>query len=116
MTSMGRRKSVWLDAPPRMTRRPRKKGGFNYYYQAGGKKIPLGSNLIAAKAEWARLEGGTAAWTFPRVASKYRELFPGLRPSTQAHYEHALRNLEVTFRKFTLDQIKPHHVKSYIRQ
>src|SRR5689334_19699256 len=105
MSLMGRRKTVWLDAPPRMTRRSRKKGGFNYYYQAGGKKIPLGTNLIAAKAEWARLEGGNHVKLFPQVTEEYRKLFPGLRPSTQKHYENALQNLELAFRKFTLEQI-----------
>lgn len=113
---MGRPKSVWLDAPPRMTRRARKKGGFNYYYQAGGKKIPLGENEIAAKAEWARLEAGTVAWTFPRITVEYRKLFKGFSTSTQKHYETALRNLEVYLRKFTLEQVKPHHVKKYIRE
>jgi integrase len=113
---MGRPKSVWLDMPPRLQPRARRKGGFNYYYQAGGKKIPLGTNLIAAKQEWARLEAGTAAWTFPRVATEYRKLFPGLKKSTREHYEGALRNLEVYLRRYTLDQVKPHHVKKYIRE
>lgn len=113
---MGRPKSVWLDLPPRMSARRLKKA-IRYYYQAGGKKIPLGTNLIAAKAEWARLEAGTADWTFPRVAEQYRiKLFSGFRATTQKHYETALRNLEVTFRRFTLDQVKPHHVKKYIRE
>jgi integrase len=113
---MGRPKTAWLDGPPRMSRRPRKRGGFNYYYQAAGKKTPLGQNLVAAKAEWARLEAGTVAWTFPRVAGEYRKLFSGFKLSTRRHYETALRNLEGTFRKFTLEQIKPHHIKTYIRQ
>lgn len=116
MILMGRPKSEWLDGPPRMTRRARKKGGFNYYYQAAGKKIPLKSNLIAAKQEWARLEAGTAAWTFPRIATEYRKLFPGFAQSTREHYEGALRNLEVYLRRFTLEQVKPHHVKKYIRE
>lgn len=116
MVGMGRPKKSWPDGPPRMDRRPRKKGGFNYYYQAARKKIALGNNLEAAKQEWARLESGTSVWTFPRITAKYRELFDGFKSSTQNHYETALRNLEVVFRKFTLDQIKPHHVKAYIRQ
>lgn len=115
MNAMGRPKSVWLDAPPRMTRRPRKKGGFNYYYQADRKKIALGTNEIAAKQEWARLEAGTVAWTFPRIAAEYRKLFPTFSASTRKHYETALRNLEVYLRRFTLEQVKPHHIKKYIR-
>lgn len=116
MSLMGRPKKVYQGVPPRMQPRPRKKGGFNYYYQAAGKKIPLGSNLIAAKQEWVRLEAGTAAWTFPRVAAEYRKLFPGFKQSTRSHYEGALRNLEVYLRRFTLDQVKPHHIKKYIRE
>jgi len=116
IAGMGRPKSVWLDAPPRMTRRARKKGGFNYYYQAGGKKIPLGNNEIAAKQEWSRLEAGTVAWTFPRIAAEYRKLFPGFSVSTRKHYETALRNLEVYLRRYTLEQVKPHHIKKYIRE
>ncbi len=115
MILMGRPKTVWKDMPPRLQPRPRKKGGFNYYYQAAGKKIPLGSNLIAAKQEWVRLEAGTVAWTFPRVTAEYRKLFDGFRPSTRKHYETALRNLEVYLKRYTLDQVKPHHVKKYIR-
>lgn len=111
---MGKPKTSWLDGPPRMTRRP-KKNGFNYYYQAGGRKIPLGDNLIAAKAEWARLESGHHVKLFPEVATLYRALFPGFAVSTRAHYETALQNLERTFAKFALEQIKPHHVKTYIR-
>lgn len=112
---MGRPKSVWLDLPPRMSAR-RLKRAVRYYYQAGGKKVPLGTNLISAKEEWARLEAGNTTWTFPLVADEYRKLFQSFRPSTRKHYETALRNLEVTFRKFTLDQIRPHHVKKYIRE
>lgn len=113
---MGRRKSTWPDGPPRMTRRP-KKDGFNYYYQTGRKKIPLGDNLIAAKQEWARLEAGHHVKTFSEVAKEYRKLiFPGFEPSTRQHYETALKNLELTFGKLTLEQIRPHHVKTYIRQ
>ncbi len=114
---MGRPKKRWPDGPPRMDRRPRKrKGGFNYYYQSAGKKIPLGNNLILAKQKWAELEAGTAAWTFPRVAIEYRKLFNGFALSTRKHYETALRNLEVYLRKYTLEQVKPHHVKKYIRE
>lgn len=113
---MGKPKKSWPDGPPRMDRRPRKRGGYNYYYQTSGKKIPLGDNLIAAKAEWARLEAGHNVKLFPQVANEYRKLFPGLALSTQEHYELALQNLERTFAKYTLEQIKPHHVKTYIRQ
>ena len=115
-SNMGREKKVWRNDPPRFQPRVMPSGKILYYYQAAGKKIPLGSNLVAAKAEWARLEAGHHVKHFPEVAAEYRKLFPGFALSTRTHYEGALRNLELTFRKFTLEQIKPHHVKTYIRQ
>ena len=114
---MGRPKTSWVDAPPRMTRRPRKRlGGFLYYYQAAGKKIPLGSNLLTAKEEWARLERRGPKTLFPDVAKLYRACFKDFSISTRDHYERALRNLEVYFRKHTLEQVQPHHVKAYLRK
>lgn len=113
---MGRPKTSWVDAPPRMTRRPRKrKGGFLYYYQSAGKKIPLGANLLAAKEEWARLESRGPKVLFPHVARLYRETFKPFSASTKDHYERALRNLEVYFRRFAMDQIEPRHIKKYLR-
>jgi integrase len=113
---MGRPKTSWIDAPPRMTRRPRRKGGFHYYYQAAGKKTPLGTNLITAKEEWARLESNGPKVLFPHVARLYRDAFKDFAASTRDHYERALRNLEVYFRKFTLEQMQPRHVKMYLRK
>lgn len=111
---MGRPKSVWHDLPPRMGAR-RLKGSVRYYYTGGGSKIPLGSDLIAAKQEWARLEAG-AARTFPAIAKLYRQTFDGLSRSTRRHYEAALQNLELAFRAWTLEQIEPVDVKKYMRQ
>lgn len=107
---------MWLDLPPRMTARRLASGRVLYYYQAAGKKVPLGSNIETARREWARLEAGGPALLFPAVAKLYREaVFPGLALSTRAHYEIALRNLEDALRAFTLEQVQPKHVKAYMR-
>lgn len=116
IAGMGRPKKSWLDLPPRMCAR-RLKNSVRYYYQAGGKKIPLGTNLLDAKEEWARLEANGPKLLFPKVARQYRAaMFPSFSASTKDHYERALRNLEVYLRKFTLEQIQPRHVKNYLRK
>ena len=117
MAGMGRPKSVWHDLPPRMSARRLKKS-IRYYYQANSKKIALGSDLIAAKEEWARLERHGPKLLFPNVSRLYRDTdeFRGFSVSTKDHYERALRNLEVYFRKYALEQIQPRHVKNYLRK
>lgn len=113
---MGRPKSAWHDLPPRMAARRLASGKVLYYYQAGGKKIPLGANLIAAKEEWARLDANGPKLLFPKVAKQYRmALFDGFSASTKDHYERALRSLEVYLRRYTLEQIQPRHVKKWLR-
>jgi integrase len=112
---MGRPKRAWFDLPPRMTARPLKKS-IRYYYQAAGRKIPLGTNLLAAKEEWARLEASGPRLLFPGVAALYRKTFEHFSESTKDHYERALRNLEVYFRRYSLEQIQPRHIKQYLRK
>lgn len=113
---MGRRKSVWLDLPPRMTARRLRGGTVLFYYQAAGKKTPLGADKIAAQQEWARLEAGSSK-AFPAIAAMYRAvMLPGLALSTRRHYDTALQNLELAFRKWTLEQIEPADVKGYMRR
>src|SRR3954468_15207764 len=88
---VGRRKWVWHDLPPRMKARRLASGKVLYYYQAGGKQIALGSNLIMAREEWARLEGGAAGSRWPHITKLYREaVFPSLAVGTRAHYTIAL--------------------------
>jgi integrase len=89
-----------------------------YYYQAAGKQKPLGSNLVAAKEEWARLEaGGASAEKFPTVTALYRKAaFQNFSLSTRDHYGRALDNLDLAFKVFTLEQIEPKHVKQYMRR
>lgn len=117
MIDMGRPKSAWLDLPPRMTARKLASGKVLYYYQARGRKIPLGSNLLAAKQEWARLESGSVENAFPTIVRQYKEAaYPDFAPGTRKHYDVALRNLEAAFKDFSLEQIEPQDVKQYIRR
>src|SRR5688572_13795478 len=118
MILMGRPKTTWQDLPPRMTARRLRSGKTLYYYQSGGKKTPLGPDRIEANKEWARLEAGQPAVTsFPHVTRLYREaMFQTFRLSTKKHYEIALTNLDVAFASFSLEQIEPKHVKSYMRR
>lgn len=119
MMEMGRRKWVWTDLPPRMKARKLASGKVLYYYQAGGKQIPLGANRISALEEWARLEaGGTKAALFPRITAIYRKspAFTALAHSTRQHYVIALDNLDRAFKAFRLEQIEPKNVKDYIRK
>lgn len=121
---MGRRKTVWLDLPPRMTARTMPSGKILYYYQAAGGKIPLGSDLAAALKEWAALDGGGArTLLFPEIAQLFKAaVYPHLKPSSKKHYDTAIGDegekagLLGAFAAFTLEQIEPQDVKKYIRQ
>lgn len=89
-----------------------------YYYQAAGKQIPLGSNRLEANEKWAQLEAGSGTTRrFPQVSAEYRKAtFSTFALSTREHYSTALNNLDSYFRKFTLEQIEPRHVKLYMRR
>lgn len=115
-SGMGRPKSVWHDLPPRMSARRLASGKVLYYYQAAGKKIPLGSNLLAAKQEWARHEAGPRT-LFPDISKLYRAAaLPTLAFDTKKHYEGALKRLDAYLEKVSLEQIEPKHVKDYLRR
>jgi hypothetical protein len=73
---------VWHDLPPRMKARRLASGKVLYYYQAGGKQIALGSNLITAREEWARLEGGAAGQSL----APHHEALPGRRVPLPRHW------------------------------
>lgn len=116
---MGRRRSVWFDMPPRMKPRQLSSGKILYYYRVGKKEIPLGSNLVAAREEWARLEaGGTATAKWPAVTKLYREseAFRSLAFNTRKHYGPALDHWDAYFKNFTLEQVEPKHIKQYMRK
>lgn len=121
MSDMGRRKTVNPDLPPRMTARPRKTGGFNYYY--GQDKIPLGADLNRAKLKWAELEVG-GNFTSPKyieIAERWEReaIHIGRRkknrsPKTQKEYRASLKELRKAFKDFLLEQIQPVHVRQYL--
>lgn len=114
MMDMGRPKGRFSDLPPRMT--ARESGGKLYYYrQAAGKKTPLGADKAAALRLWARLEAGGIETGFLAVSEAYREhIKKHLTRESWQHYRLALDNLDESFGKGKLEQIEPHHVKTYI--
>lgn len=100
-----------------MTAREMPSGKVLYYYQAAGKKIPLGADKAAALRLWAREDAGAIGSAFLAVSDAYLEhLKPNLTPDSYRHYEIALENLGLTFAKFRLEQLEPHHVRGYIRK
>lgn len=117
MTEVGRRKTVWVDTPPRMKPRRLKSGKILYYYRAGKKEIPLGSNRTIANEEWTRLEnGGAAVKLWPAVTALYRkDVFPDLAINTRRRYGAALDNWDAYFKLFSLEQVEPQHIKKYMR-
>ena len=119
MIGMGRPKTAHKDLPQRMVARVLAHGKRLFYYKVGKRKIPLGSDLNAARVKWAELESvpNPNGLLFPKVAEQYAASeIPKLRRSTQREYERAVKNLSVSFAKFSLEQIKPGHVQDYIER
>lgn len=104
------------DLPPRMVARTLKSGKRLFYYN-GPRRIPLGSDLNAAREEWARLENSAGiADRFPAIAEGYsKRIIPTLRLSSQTEYHRAVKNLTKAFGKFALDEIRPADVKEHMR-
>lgn len=118
-TDMGRPKSVYLELPPRMTARRLKRGTVRYYYTGGGKRIPLGSDLNAARIEWARMENrgsGTGLTGYAAVARRWEReaLGKGTARETQRAYGIALKFLLLAFQNHTLEEIKPVNIREYL--
>lgn len=110
---MGRPKKYQL--PPKMTARTLKSGKVLYYYQSGGKKIPLGSDLIAAKKEWLKLDTPERENGFRTVAERYRkEALPLKSYKTQKDQDGQLDHLIEAYKEFSLDDIEPQHVRQYL--
>jgi integrase len=92
-------------------------GKVHYYHQANGRKRPLGTDKAEALRQWAILEAGTIGSGFIPVSDAYEaHIIPLLKGSSPRHYEIALRNLRESFGRGSLEQIKPAHVKQYIRR
>ena len=117
MLDMGRPKTVFLDLPPRMTARKSKSGSVRYYYNKGGKKLALGSDLNRARTEWAKHENGIQGEgaTYSEAADRWeREELHKRAPKTQFDYLRALKTLYPAFKPFSLEQIQPLHVRQYL--
>jgi integrase len=117
---MGRpRNPANKDLPPGMTRRVLKSGAVHYYAAASeGKKIPLGSDLAAARIKWAELKQGNAAAAldlFAAVSARFRtEALPKKSPKTQREYGYSLNRLEIAFKGARLCKIQPMHIRQYL--
>jgi integrase len=114
---MGRPKGRFRDLPEHMT--ARESGGkLHFYYQANGRKKPLGTDKAEALRQWAILEAGGIGSSFIPVSDAYEEFvlktFTSI--SSQRHYKTALKQLRKSFGKAKLEQIEPKHVKAYIRR
>lgn len=115
MTDMGRPKSEYPDLPPRMAARKLKSGGVLFYYQAGGKKIPLGGDRAVANTKWAELENSDTTSNFPAIVERYRlEALPKKSFRTQKEQGKQLDLLKIAFPGFGLESIQPKHVRQYL--
>jgi integrase len=119
MIDMGRPKGRFPDLPRYMTARE-SGGSVHYYYQPpGGKgsKKPLGTDQAEAMRQYAILRAGAIGSSFQAVADAYLKHIKGVhKPESFRHYETAIDTLGETFRKATLEQIEPKHIKLYIRR
>jgi integrase len=105
--------------PPRMTARVMKSGSIHYYYGAPkGGKIPLGSDLAAAKVKWAQLENQGSVLpddSFRSVAARFAaEYVPKKAAATQKQYLGQLETLKEVFGAARLHQIKPFHLRGHL--
>jgi len=109
------------DLPPRMIRRVReRKDGsrwVSYYYQTPGvrTKIPLGGDLLVAKAKWAELEGKVpVSGTVSEIRARHLKSDGKLcSPRTQADRTAYWKQLEPVFGAVQMDTLRPHHMLAY---
>jgi integrase len=92
--------------------------GRAYYYDAGGrprKWIALGSDLPAALAQYAELEGRPQGRTVAALWARYSATtLPGHAENTRRNYARAWGVLEPVFGVCELSAIEPHHVATYL--
>lgn len=108
---------VKRELPPRMIARHMKKKTLYYYTLAKGRKIPLGSDLNAAKLKWAELENGSpqVCDRFEVVANRYKiEVLPSKAPKTQRDQVGQLQKLCAVFGQGSLSDIEPQHIRRYL--
>lgn len=115
------------DLPPRMVRRERLlksgKTWVGYYYNGrdeygARKEIPLGTDLDAARAEWARLEGKKEPpkpkHLLGAIFDRYeREIIPTKSPRTQRDNFSELKQLRKVFENAPINAVTPHVVAQY---
>ena len=110
---MGRPRTRHKDLPPRMHRRRNA-----YYFVTKGKWIPLGSDIAAAKRQWAELEGKSIPLelnTISAVFARYRkEVLPLKAVRTQRDNEKELKLLENVFGKMAIETLEPRDVRAYL--
>lgn len=113
---MGRIKTVHTDLPPRMVARVMAKGRRLYYYNMGGKRIPLGDDLNIAREKLAELEANKIIPdTFRAIAERYRaEVLPKKSSKTAQSQSNQLEKLIQEFGKFSLNNISTLQVKKYL--
>ena len=108
---MGRRRQTRLDLPPRM----HFKAG-TYYYVTTTKPrkwISLGKDIHDARSKWATIEAGaSSADSFVALLDEWlsSEAHSELAPNTQKQYKSVARQLRITFKDFSVQQIQPKHI------
>ena len=118
---MPRPRRLTADLPPRMIRRARtRKDGsvwVSYYYRPKGTQdaLPLGGDLLKAKAEWARLEGSApVVGTFAALREAHR-LSAGktAQKTTQDSRDTYWKSLLPVFGHMRLDALTPGMMRLY---
>lgn len=119
---MGRKAYVNTNFTKHLRSMKKASGKVYFYYDAGGrprKLIPLGDDYVKAVQQWAELaaEAPTAeAITFKDVADRYtQEVIPTKAPRTQEDNLKELVNLLHAFGSAPIEEIEPHHVRSYLK-
>ncbi len=98
---------------PYFRARLQKSGRTYYYFDAGSKEIPLGSDYVLAVQKWQELSGQKTidASIFDTLADRYeRDVLPTLSKNSQRVYSSDLKHLRVFFKGAPLAQIKPVHI------
>lgn len=112
---MGRKRTTNFTLPPRM----HIKGGAYYYVTSTQprKWIPLGSDLVKAKAKWATLESGApeGGSSFPSVLEQWLagDQYNKLAPLTKKTYQTLINLLPLVF-DGPMEQIRPSHIARWM--
>jgi integrase len=80
-----------------------------YWYVKRGRWTPLGENLTAALAEYARLVEQPAGAMDPLIDDALAAIKPNIKPSTYSQYLQAAKKLRKMLQQFQPHQVKPVH-------